>query len=62
LHSYDTHIKIKHKFMRDYVKNRIIDLQFVFTNNKLVDIFTKPIEEDKLLHIKNPIMRIYMTA
>jgi len=48
--------------MRDYVKNRIIDLQFVFTNNKLVDIFTKPIEEDKLLHIKNPIMRIYMTA
>ncbi|RDY13744.1 Copia protein, partial [Mucuna pruriens] len=37
LHSRAKHIEIKHHFTRDY----------------LVDIFTKPLPEDKLIHIKN---------
>ncbi|RDX99098.1 Copia protein, partial [Mucuna pruriens] len=41
LHSHAKHIEIKHHFIRD------------ITENQFVDIFTKPLLEDKLVHVRN---------
>jgi len=46
LHSRAKHIEIKHHFIRDHVQKGIIDLQFVSTDEQLVDIFTKPFIEE----------------
>ncbi|RDX80226.1 Copia protein, partial [Mucuna pruriens] len=53
LHSRAKHIEIKHHFIRDYVQKGILDLKFINTENQLTDIFTKPLPEDKLVHIGN---------
>ena len=49
LHSREKHIEIKHHFIRDHVQNGIVDLQFVPTDDQLVDIFTKPLTEERLI-------------
>ncbi|RDX79011.1 Copia protein, partial [Mucuna pruriens] len=51
LHSRPKHIKIKHHFTRYYIQKGIFDIKFISTNEQLVDIFTKPLDEDKLIHI-----------
>ena len=38
--------------MRDHVQNGDISLEFVDTNNQLADIFTKPLNEERLNFIK----------
>ena len=52
-HSITKHIDIRHHFLRDHVQNGDISLEFVDTNNQLVDIFTKPLNEEILNFIKN---------
>ncbi|RDX91262.1 Copia protein, partial [Mucuna pruriens] len=44
---------MKHYFIRDYVQKGILDIKFISTENHLVDIFTKPLPKDKLIHIRN---------
>ncbi|RDX86028.1 Copia protein, partial [Mucuna pruriens] len=47
------HIEIKHNFIRDYIQKGILDMKFISTNEQLADIFTKPLLEDKLIHIRD---------
>ena len=47
------HIDIGHHFLRDHVQNGDISLEFVDTNNQLADIFTKPLNEERLNFIKH---------
>ena len=52
-HSRTKHIDIRHYFLRDHVQNGDILLEFVDTNNQLVNIFTKPLNEERLNFIKH---------
>ena len=47
------HIDIRHNFLRDHVQNGDISFEFVNTNNQLADIFTKPLNEERLNFIKH---------
>ena len=44
-HSRTKHIDIRHHFLRDYVAKNDISLEGVRTEDQLVDIFTKPLDE-----------------
>ena len=52
-HSRTKHIDIRHHFIRDHVQNGVISLEFVDINNQLADIFTKPLNEERLNFIKH---------
>ena len=52
-HSRTKYIDIRYHFLRDHVQNGYISLEFVDTNNQLVDIFTKPLNEERLNFIKH---------
>ena len=58
-HSRTKHIDIRHHFLRDHVQNGDISLEFVDTNNQLIDIFTKPLNEKRLNFIKHDLEMIY---
>ena len=51
-HSRTKHINIRHHFLRDHIQNGDLSLEFVDTNNQLVDIFTKPLNKERLNFIK----------
>ena len=51
-HSRTKNIDIRHHSLRDHVQNGDISFEFVDTNNQLVDIFTKPLNEERLNFIK----------
>ena len=51
-HSRTKHIDIRHHFLRDHIQNGDISHEFVDTNNQLVDIFPKPLNEERLNFIK----------
>ena len=51
-HSKTKHIDIIHHFLLNHVQNSDISLEFVDTNNQLADIFTKPLNEERLNFIK----------
>ena len=46
------HIDIRHHFLRDHMQKGDIMLEFVCTENQLVDIFTKPLSEDRFSMIR----------
>ena len=46
-HSRTKHIEIRHHFIRDYVQNKNIILEFMPTEDQLADIFTKPLNRDR---------------
>jgi len=49
LHSRAKHIEIKPHFIRDYVQEGILDIQFIDTEDQLADIFTKPLTVKDLI-------------
>lgn len=51
-HSRSKHIDIKHHFIRDYVEKGDFMLDFINTENQLVDIFTKSLHEERFLYLK----------
>ena len=51
-HSRSKHIDIRHHFLLDHVRNGDVVLEFIDTNNQLADIFTKPLNEDRMNFIK----------
>ena len=44
------HIAIKYHFVRELVQDKEIRLEYVHTNEKIVDIFTKPLPKDAFLY------------
>jgi len=46
-HSKTKNIEIKHHFIRDHVQKGDYEIQFVKTENQLVDLFTKPLARDR---------------
>ncbi|RDX88570.1 Copia protein, partial [Mucuna pruriens] len=60
LHFRAKHIENKHNLIMDYVHKEIFELKFISTENQLVDIFTKSLLEDKLIHIKNLLSITFM--
>nr|KYP66518.1 Copia protein [Cajanus cajan] len=53
LHSRTKHIEIKHHFIRDHVQKGTFDLLYVKTEEQLVDIFTKPLQEDRYIWLRD---------
>ena len=51
-HSRTKHIEIRHHFLRDQAQKGDITLEFVSTKDQLVDIFTKPLSEEKFVDIR----------
>ena len=51
-HSRTKHIEVRHHFIRDHVEKGHITLSFIFTEDQLVDIFTKPLSHDWFAYIR----------
>ena len=52
LHSRIKHIEVRYYFIRDHMQNNDIMLEFVPTENQIVDIFTKPLNEERFCIIR----------
>nr|KYP59425.1 Copia protein [Cajanus cajan] len=53
LHSRTKHIEIKHHFIRYHVQKGTFDLIYVETECQLADIFTKPLQEDRYVWLRD---------
>ncbi|XP_073061704.1 secreted RxLR effector protein 161-like [Primulina eburnea] len=53
MHSRTKHIDIRHEFIREHVMKKEIRLEYVHTDQKSVDIFTKPLPKAKFSHFCN---------
>ena len=52
-HSLTKHIDIRHYFLRDQVAKNDISLEGVKTEDQLMDIFTKPLDEATFCQLRN---------
>ena len=52
-HSRLKHIDIKHHFIINHVQKGDIELSFINTEDQIVDMFTKPLVEERFYYIKN---------
>ena len=52
LHSRTKHIEIRHNFLRDHVQRGDIALEFICTEKKLADIFTKPLALERFAFVR----------
>ena len=46
LYSRTKHIEVRHHFIREQVPNESVSLEYISTENQLIDIFTKPLSKD----------------
>jgi hypothetical protein len=53
VHSRTKHIDICHHFLRDHVAKGYILLEGVRTDDQLVDIFAKPLDESRFCKLRN---------
>ena len=51
-HSKDKHIPIKYHYLRELVVNKKIRLEYIPTQEQVVDIFTKPLNRDVFEHLR----------
>ena len=51
-HSRTKHIETRHLFLRDHAQKEGITLEFVITEDQLVDIFTEPLNESQFVNIR----------
>ena len=51
-HSRTKHIDIRHHFLHDLVDPKLIDIQYIETTNQLVDIFTKPLDNERFFSLR----------
>lgn len=49
------YIDIRHQFIQDLVEEGVIALEFVQTENQLVDIFIKPLNSKRFMHLRSVI-------
>jgi hypothetical protein len=47
------HIKIKYHYIRDMVQRRALRLQYVTTEEQVVDVLTKPLSRTKFEHFRD---------
>ena len=52
-HSRTKHIDIRHHFFRDHVNKGYINIDGIVTDDQLVDIFTKPLDESRFCKLRN---------
>jgi hypothetical protein len=52
-HSRIKHIDIRHHFLRDHVIKGDIEISHVRTNEQLIDIFIKPLDEKRFREIRS---------
>ena len=52
-HSRTKHIDIRHYFLRDHVNKGDIKMDGIGTEDQLVDIFTKPLDENRIYKLRN---------
>jgi hypothetical protein len=52
-HSRIKHIDIRYHFLRDHQQKGDIQIAFVNTQNQLVDIFTKPLDDKTFSKLRN---------
>jgi hypothetical protein len=52
-HSHNKYIDISHHFLRDHVARNDISLEGVISEDQLVDIFTKPLDEATFCRFRN---------
>ena len=45
-HARTKHIEIRHHFLRDCVEKKIVSMNFISTNDQIVDIFTKALNRE----------------
>ena len=58
LHSRTKHIDIRYHFIKEHVSNGDIVLEYVYTDDQLVDIFTKPLSEERFSYLRRK-LRIF---
>ena len=51
-HSRSKHIEIRYHFIKEHVANKDINIEYVNTENQLVDIFTKPPRENRFCSLR----------
>lgn len=56
LHNRTKHIDIRHHFLRDHIRSKEIDLQWVSTNEQEADIFTKALGKQPFARFRDRIM------
>jgi hypothetical protein len=54
-HSCTKHIDIRHHFLRDHQQRGDIDVCHISTENRLADIFTKPLDEKMFCRLRSEI-------
>ena len=52
-HEKSKHIKIKYQYIRDVVEKGVVKLQFVATDEQVVDVLTTLLSEVKFEYFKN---------
>ena len=51
-HDKSKHIEIKYHYIKDMVQRRVAKLQYVATNEQIVDVLTKPLSRVKFEYFK----------
>ena len=51
-HSRTKHVDIRHHFIRELMEDKVIKLEHVSTENRLVDIFTKALDVAQLENLR----------
>jgi hypothetical protein len=59
LHSRTKHIEVRYHFLRDNVEKGNIDLIHVPTENQLVDILTKPLDQATFARLRGDLGVVY---
>jgi hypothetical protein len=52
LHSKTKHIPIKYHFLREQVTNKIVQVHYIPTTEKIADIFTKPLAKTPFEYLR----------
>jgi hypothetical protein len=52
-HSRTKHIAIRYHFLRDHQQKRDIEIAYINTKDQLVDIVTKPLDEQSFTKLRN---------
>ena len=54
-HGMSKHMEMKYHFIRDMVQKGMVKIEYINTQEPIVDVMTKPISVKKFKHIQNKI-------